>query len=249
MRLAHKHVIPVGAAIFRERAPADNVVLIRSGRVKVWSVSRGGREVAFPCVGPGELLGETSALDGRPPTANASAVQPVDALSIPAADFCTFVRDTPTAMSFVAERISCRLRDAESRRVEQATNELLGRVAIRLVESLARYERASEPLGRLTKREHSVLVLIAEGLNNAEIADALSLSRRTVECHVAAILTKLDIGPDANGARRVKTVLAYQRAVSEPERWFAATRTDRVAFSTSLNGGTEEYAAPPVLSK
>jgi DNA-binding NarL/FixJ family response regulator len=44
----------------------------------------------------------------------------------------------------------------------------------------------------LTQREHDVLIKMAEGLSNQEIADALFLSESTIKTHVSNILFKLD---------------------------------------------------------
>jgi DNA-binding NarL/FixJ family response regulator len=46
---------------------------------------------------------------------------------------------------------------------------------------------------RLTAREIEVLRLIAEGCDNQTIADRLELDRATIQTHVTALLTKLDV--------------------------------------------------------
>jgi DNA-binding NarL/FixJ family response regulator len=60
-------------------------------------------------------------------------------------------------------------------------------------------EAAREPRRRgtgssaLTKREHEVLGLLADGKTDREIAEVLSSSRRTVNAHVASILGHLAV--------------------------------------------------------
>lgn len=68
---------------------------------------------------------------------------------------------------------------------------------------------AGDPIKQLSPRERAVLALMAQGRTNAGIAGELFLSARTVESHVARILTKLGISDAAEGNRRVLAVLAY----------------------------------------
>jgi two-component system nitrate/nitrite response regulator NarL len=50
-----------------------------------------------------------------------------------------------------------------------------------------------EPFAQLTIREREVLVLIAEGQSNKEIADRLSIGVRTIETHRERIMRRLNI--------------------------------------------------------
>jgi DNA-binding NarL/FixJ family response regulator len=66
-------------------------------------------------------------------------------------------------------------------------------------------------LDTLTDREREVLVLIANGLNNAEIADVLFVSVATAKTHINRIMTKLDARDRAQ-----LVVIAYENGLVTP---------------------------------
>jgi DNA-binding NarL/FixJ family response regulator len=69
----------------------------------------------------------------------------------------------------------------------------------------------ASPLARLTPRELDVLREMAMGRGNAGIAHALHLSESSVEKHVNAIFTKLDLASEQQVHRRVAAVLTFLR--------------------------------------
>lgn len=86
-------------------------------------------------------------------------------------------------------------------------------VTRRLIERFSGHAtRADAPrLRDLTEREREVLLLVARGLSNAEIAQQLFLGETTVKTHVAHILDKLEIRD-----RVQAVVLAYESGLVAP---------------------------------
>jgi DNA-binding NarL/FixJ family response regulator len=67
------------------------------------------------------------------------------------------------------------------------------RLMLHMVSSTDTYERARATLATLTPRERDVVIAIAKGRSNADIATELAMSLTTVKAHVSHILTKLDL--------------------------------------------------------
>lgn len=63
---------------------------------------------------------------------------------------------------------------------------------------------ADDVLNELTEREREVLALIASGNTNADIAEALTISVKTVRNHVSNVLNKLQVADRAQAALRAR---------------------------------------------
>lgn len=62
---------------------------------------------------------------------------------------------------------------------------------------------------RLTPRQQEVLALMAQGYNNAAIAEKLVLGSKSVENYINAIYQELSVSPDNQIHPRVNAVLSY----------------------------------------
>jgi CRP-like cAMP-binding protein len=106
------------ATLFREGDRSDHVLIVTKGRVKVASLRPGVGEVVLAERGPGDLLGELSAIDGKPRSADAVALDEVTALALAKDDFDTFLQGHAAAAVALLETLAYRLRAADRRGVE-----------------------------------------------------------------------------------------------------------------------------------
>ena len=99
------------------------------------------------------------------------------------------------------------LADDESWLDPAVAHELIAEFAARPEPLTAR----PEEIERLTPREHEVLVLVAHGLSNMEIATRLVVGEATVKSHVSRIIVKLGLRDRVQAA-----VVAYQSGLVRP---------------------------------
>jgi DNA-binding NarL/FixJ family response regulator len=96
-------------------------------------------------------------------------------------------------------------------------------VTRRLIEEFSRrppeHAPPSSALASLTARERSVLIRLARGLSNAEIARELILGEATIKTHVMHVLSKLDVRN-----RTQAVVYAYESGLVQPAA--TSTRTE-----------------------
>ena len=97
-------------------------------------------------------------------------------------------------------------------RTVQTGEALLAPISTRkLIEQFARPTEETKSIAELTARERDVLVLLARGLSNAEIAAELVVEPSTIKSHVANLLSKL------NCRDRIQAVvLAYESGLIRP---------------------------------
>jgi CRP/FNR family transcriptional regulator, cyclic AMP receptor protein len=134
-----------GEAIFHEGDDPGGVIAILGGRAKVSATGVAGREVVLRFAGEGELLGELSAIAGRPRTATVTALDELETVAIRTVEFQRFVEQHPRVAPLVFERLALLLAEADRQLVDFATRDVTARIAGRLIE-LA--ETSGEPADR-----------------------------------------------------------------------------------------------------
>lgn len=136
---AMKRAYGSGVTLVHQGDDGGPVIVLLDGRVKVASVTTAGREVIIAVRGRGDLVGELAALDESPRSASILSLEPVEALVIPASAFAAFLERHPRVALVILRMVAGRLRYSDAQQADFATQDVVGRVARRLVELAGRF--------------------------------------------------------------------------------------------------------------
>lgn len=160
-----------GAAvtIVHEGDDAGPVVVLLEGRAKVTTSAAVGREAIIAVRGPGDLIGELSAIDNSPRSASVTTLEPVEALLLPGSGFAALLESRPRIALVILRTVAGRLRDADTSQAQLGTHDVVARVSQRVIELADRF--GEEDDGRID---------IALPLSQEELAAWAGASREAV---------------------------------------------------------------------
>lgn len=126
-----------------------DVYFVVAGNVRVVNYSYSGREVSYDDVGPGSIIGELAAIDGKPRSANVVALNNATVASMSPDAFKQIVTGHPTIAAAVMERLVQIIRESNDRIMDLSTMGAFNRVYAELLR-LAR--------GNLDEEDYSAVI-------------------------------------------------------------------------------------------
>ena len=182
-----------GGALFLEGEIADRVFLVESGWVTLRTSGPEGDEMILGLRGPGEVVGEMSALDGAPRSATAIAVDEVETTVVAASSLTRLIDHDAAVAGDLLRLMARRLRESGSERFEFMALDALARVARRLLDLAERFGAPDDDGGTRVELP----------LSQEELASWVGASR---EATVKALRTLREIGSITTGRRLVTIV-------------------------------------------
>ena len=119
--------------IFHQGDPGDSLHVVATGAVKIVLPSPGGDEAIIATLQPGDFFGELALLDGAPHSATATAVEPVETLSLARAPFHHLLDEDRGLRMALLSGLAAELRRLTGHVEELHFLDLAGRLAMRLV--------------------------------------------------------------------------------------------------------------------
>jgi CRP-like cAMP-binding protein len=162
LRMAAERRFRRGQTIFQKGDDGTSMMAVLTGRVRISAVSADGKEVTLNVINPGDVFGEIALLDGKPRSADASAVDDTLLLVLERRHVLPFLKSNPDLMLRLLAVMCDRLRRTSVALEELALFDLPARLARVLGQLAEDYGRPS-PAGtridfKLSQRDLSTLV-------------------------------------------------------------------------------------------
>jgi CRP/FNR family transcriptional regulator/CRP/FNR family cyclic AMP-dependent transcriptional regulator len=167
--LCLRRKVPKGSILFYAGDPGNSCYMLLDGKIKIVVNADDGREHILGLLGPHDLFGEMSLLDGEPRSASAIAVEESNVVVIQRDDFLKVLADQPLIPMKLLAVLSRRLRRTDGHVESLAFLSAPGRVA-RLLLNLA------EDLGKRTPEG----LVFESRMTRQEMANLTGTSRETL---------------------------------------------------------------------
>lgn len=159
-----------GQVIFSRGDPGSDLHIVSKGRIRLSVLTADGRELSFAHVETPSIFGELAIFDGRPRSADATAVNKVETLLLSKAAFLRLLESRPSVGEAAVRFLAGRLRDADEQLEAIALHPIEGRLARFFLASV----RQKDPSGKSEK------VSLALPISQSELALLVGASRPKV---------------------------------------------------------------------
>ncbi|TPQ19751.1 Crp/Fnr family transcriptional regulator [Streptomyces sporangiiformans] len=170
LALGHELGFSPRVVILHEREPSSHVLLVVEGWSKVTAAAPNGYEALLALRGPGDIIGESAALTGRPRSATVTALEQVRAVAVERERFTDFLTHSPAVSFALLGLTSDRTRAADRRRLEFASMSVRERFAVLLLD-----------LARAHGRRTAEGIELSVPLSKQELAGSVGASREMVQ--------------------------------------------------------------------
>ena len=180
LSVGRMELAPASTVIVPQSAPVENLFVITSGTAKVVMTGAAGREVTLEMLRPGDLISETSLLDGSPTTASVVALTDVQLLSLPRSEILQLLGRYPQLTLSLLSEMANRMRRAEETIFALALQDIEERLC-RMLVRLARDERSPDHQGGLLMRRRPT---------QQELANMVGATRESVSRCLTSLARK-----------------------------------------------------------
>ena len=183
-----------GELIVEQGKKSNALFIVLSGRARVMTTDRRGREVILATLQTGDYIGEMSLIDNKPHSATVQADVQTDVLVLGREEFSACMPEYTSLAHAVMQGLVQRLRAADEKIESLALMDVYGRVARVLLE-MAQPDREGQ-------------LLIRERVSRQDIAKMVGASREMVSRVMKDLEGRGVVEPQANGATVIKDRLS-----------------------------------------